>query len=165
MTSGEPAIDHLVTELLKSATELLDPHSLIDAAVDLVVAGHESSAVLEIASLPPSVSLEDARDVAMSAAASLGIDLTDVNAVRERLAREWMREVLAGRMDPYAMARSIWKHVLLRLPDDQADPYRIFVYYVEEWQEHPEDRARITRDIETLSRRLISDENDAIAER
>lgn len=115
--------------------------------------------MLEIASLSPTVALEDARDVAMSAAASLGVDLTHVHAVRERLAHEWMQEVLAGRMDPYTMARSIWKHVVVRLPFDQADPYRAFVFYVEEWQEHPEDRARIARDIEALSSELLAVED------
>ncbi|MDP9343061.1 MAG: hypothetical protein M3Q23_13435 [Actinomycetota bacterium] len=76
---------------------------------------------------------------------------------QKREAVRLAQAILDGSLSPYDGAKSIWWDVTTRITSDEAwGVLARFIGGATEWEEHPEARAEINREIEEGARALIA---------
>lgn len=127
---------------------------LPEVATDLLVRGVDSPALRELAGASPD-DFWAVKALFEQTLRELGIDEpADEQAALWSLAREAAREIVQGEREPGEGAQWIWRHL-----SDRAVPegdLRIFIGWGSEWEDHPDDRARIDAGVMTAAAELLA---------
>ncbi|MDQ2587915.1 hypothetical protein CKY47_28785 [Saccharothrix yanglingensis] len=120
-------------------TDLLSPDEAVWLACDLLVAGVETPALLELAGESPTrLTLADAAPLVRQTLAELGAEPIDASQAPWVIARDVARQMIAGGLLPEDGARSLWG---LWWSCDNAEEIGLMLQPLEAWDETlPEHR-------------------------
>jgi hypothetical protein len=130
-------VDELCERLLRMNAdlllELLDPGEAVWLACELIVAGVETPALLELAGKSPTrLTLAEAVPQVRQILAELGVEHIDRSQAPWVIARDVARQMIAGSLVPEHGARSLWG---LRSSCDNAEEIGLMLQPLEAWDE------------------------------
>jgi hypothetical protein len=135
--------------LEKQATEALP-----DVAADALVRGLDSQSLRELAGASAS-DVRESQDLFWRALGELGIERPAADQARWWLVVAWARDIVEGRMSPFAGARLIWWEGWegLGRPPELA----VFVGLASQWEDDEQRRDQCERDIRDAASDLLAD--------
>ncbi|MGM1061436.1 hypothetical protein [Saccharothrix sp. Mg75] len=144
--------------------DLLRPDEAIWLACDLLVAGVESPALLELAGEPPSrFTLADAVPLVRRTLAELGVEPVDTSRAPWVVARDVSRRMIAGGLLPEDGARSLWG---LWWSCDNAREIGLMLQPLEAWDEtlpQHRDEEAIRAEMRKLAEGIVRAANARLA--
>lgn len=117
--------------------------------------GVESPSLAELAGQSGD-DVRECRDLFIAAMGELGVQLPAADEGWRAMARYWAREMVAGILTPYEASRLIWWKAWGA--GNRPDDLTVFVGLASDWEDHPEDRSELERQMMNAARRLAATE-------
>jgi hypothetical protein len=137
----------------EAALGLGNAERLTRGAVELLTAGFDSPALVELAGLS-GADTGEARVLRDRALAEMSVAMPSPREATIRLARELARKIIDGSLPPYEGAERIWD-LTLRVHPERIHDLDPFVYAASEWKSRPGDRLFFENAIVSEARALL----------
>jgi hypothetical protein len=128
----------------------VDVPVLPEAAAEAIVLGIENSRLYELAATSRDEPPLDILDLYLRFCDDIGWNLEPSTSPGAwlSLAYSWSQLWLCGSLTPYTASERIWRLITRRIPESDLDPYLIFVALASDWEDFPESRTLLERQME-----------------
>jgi hypothetical protein len=137
----------------EAALGLGDAERLARSAVELLTAGFDSPALVELAGVS-GANTGEARVLRDCALAEMSVAMPSPREATIRLARELAGKIIDGSLPPHQGAERIWD-LTLRVHPERIHDLDPFVYAASEWKSRPGDRPFFENAIVSEARALL----------
>lgn len=152
MTDEEMEKARLV--FLRDQVGLIPSEQFPDIAADLLVSGHDSPALRELAGYPRN-DPRGARDLWIQARKELGKPFEDDGLVRHELVRSWLREMVEGTIAPRTAVGLVFSEGWLELGHPTG--LNGLVALMDDWDDMPQSREEIWGLLLDAARKVLAD--------